>query len=62
MAEIQAKHADVPVRGHIQNIRKFRMATFAREKATATRSGLYLRHPWMDFGHFFNFENPTILF
>ena len=29
-------------RGHVQNIRK---ATFARDKATATRSGLHLCHP-----------------
>jgi hypothetical protein len=38
------------------------MATFALEKATAARFGLYLRDPWTDFGHFFNFKNPTIIF
>jgi len=61
-SEIQAKTCSTPSRGHLQNNRKFCMATFAREKATAARFGLYLRDSWTDFGHFFNFKNPTIIF
>jgi hypothetical protein len=58
------KRAAVPFRGHITySIGTYiRMATFARKKATATRFGLYLRHPWTDFGHFFNFKNPISIF
>ena len=26
------------------------------------RSGLYLGHPWTDFCHFFNFEDPFSVF
>ena len=64
IAKIQRKtsrKAFLPVhfRGHGENIRK---ATFARDKATATRFGLHLCHPWTDFGHFFNFENPISIF
>ena len=28
----------------------------------AMRSGLYLGHPWTDFSHFFNFEDPFSIF
>jgi hypothetical protein len=53
------KHTVVAFRGHTQCIR---IATFASEKPMAARCGLYLGHPWTDFGHFFNFENPITIF
>jgi hypothetical protein len=54
-----ASRAAVTFRGHMTYIR---MATFASGKLTATRFGMYLRYPWTDFGHFFNFENPSSIF
>jgi hypothetical protein len=53
----------VAFRRHVKYcISAIRMATFASEKATATRFGLYLHYPWTDFSHFFNFEDPNSIF
>jgi len=35
---------------------------FLAQKATALHFGVYLWHPWMDFGNFFNFTNPICIF
>jgi hypothetical protein len=35
---------------------------FREQKATATRFVMYLCHPWTDFSHFFNFEDPNTIF
>jgi hypothetical protein len=61
MAEIQAQTRSCPFQRSYK-YSTYTHATFAREKATATRFGLYLRYPWTDFDHFFNFENLTSIF
>jgi hypothetical protein len=60
MAEIQAKMCGRRFFAR-ESCHADKLAMTAR-KATATRFGLYLCNPWMDFSHFFNFENPISIF
>jgi hypothetical protein len=59
MAEIQAKTC---CRRFPPSQKVYPRGNFRERNVTATRFGLYLCHPWTDFSHFFDFENPNSIF